>query len=413
MKILEFRCKGYKAFREETRIAVRPLTLFFGKNNSGKSALLRLPRLLLRALATRERGGFPVRVDELSWAESFRELIHGGSVSGAASFGISLEDQGETFAVAATVQNIQNLSSAPSQPREFNVVSHFHLSDPPIDLEWLPRAATVAHYKGYGEIPFRGLLPDLRVGQDHADWRRAIEPWRERAQAAEEAISHLGPVRSDVPRIFESGAAPPLGLDGAGAVARLGEDAVLLDRVSAWFQENMDGWSVSLDYAGGAFRCFMRRGGISVNLADAGHGVQQILPVVVQQLAHQTGSQSSILDLVEQPELHLHAAAHTPLGDLFLATAAQGTTQVLVETHSENLLLRVRRRVAEGAVAPSLVALYFVLEQPGGYSTVQPIEILPDGSVDWWPEGVFSEGYEELKALNRAARATRARVPPT
>ncbi|MBU0499490.1 MAG: AAA family ATPase [Gammaproteobacteria bacterium] len=412
MKILEFRCKNYKAFREETHIAVRPLTLFFGKNNSGKSALMRLPRLLLRALSTRERSGFPVRVDELSYGESFRELIHGSSVSGAASFGIGLEDQGETFDLAATVQNIQNLSSAPNQPREFNVVSHLRLSDPPVYLEWQPSASTVARYIGHGEIPFRGLLPDLRAGQGHAEWQSAIEPWRERAQAAEEAISHLGPVRIDVPRIFESGAVPPLGLGGGGAVALLGVDAALLEQVSAWFQKHMDGWSISLDYAGGAFRCFIRRGGISVNLADAGHGIQQVLPVVVQQLAHQTGSQSSLLDLVEQPELHLHAAAHAPLGDLFLATATQGTTQVLVETHSENLLLRVRRRIAEGAVDPALVALYFVLEQPDGYSTVHPIEILPDGSVGWWPQGVFSEGYEELKALNRAARTTRSATPP-
>jgi len=403
MKVIEFRCKSYKAFREEARIQVRPLTLFFGKNNSGKSALLRLPRLLLRALSTRVRNGFPVKVDELGFAETFRDLTHGGLAHGAASFGIVIEDEGGRLDLAATVQNVQNMLPTAGLPKEFSVVSHLCIVTPAITLDWEPRSQMIAFYQGIGELPFRGLLPEIRGSHPEASKWRFVEEWRERVYTLEDHISHLGPVRGDVPRVFEGGAAPPFGFDGSGAVARLGQDRNLLEQVSSWFQHHLDGWGVSLDYAGGAYRCLLRRGEISVNLADVGHGIQQVLPVVVQQLSHQTGSAASVLDLVEQPELHLHAAAHAPLGDLFLETARQGQCQVMVETHSENLLLRVRRRIAEG-LDPSLVALYFVLEQPGGYSTVRSIEILPDGSVEWWPKGVFAEGYEELKALNRAAR---------
>jgi len=404
MKIKFFRCKGYKAFREETVIQVRPLTLFFGKNNSGKSALLRLPRLLLRALSTRARNGFPVKVDELSFGETFRDLTHGGLAHGAASFGIVIENDTKCLDLNVTVQNMQNLLPSPGQPSEFSVVSHLHVKDPAIELEWEPRSQIIGTYHEVGEIPFRGLLPDIRGSHHDAQRWLFVEEWRELVSVLEDHISHLGPVRGEVPRVFEGGAVPPLGLDGSGAVARLGQDRDLLDRASSWFQQHLDGWGISLDYAGGVYRCLLRRGEISVNFADVGHGMQQVLPVVVQQLSHQSDSTGSVLDLVEQPELHLHAAAHAPLGDLFLDTARQGQSQVIVETHSENLLLRVRRRIAEG-LDPSLVALYFLLEQPGGHSTVKPIEILPDGSVDWWPEGVFAEGYEELKALNRARRA--------
>jgi hypothetical protein len=402
MKLISFSCGDYKAFHERCEIQVRPLTLFFGKNNSGKSTLLRLPRLLLRTLSTRVRNGFPVKVDELDFAGSFRELTHGGLTHGAASFGIALEDQGECLDLQATVQNVQNPFSTAGQPTEFSVVSYLNITKPQqICLEWEPQAKQIVSYRGQGEIPFRGLLPEMR-GTRRQQWP-FIEDWRERVQLFEDQVSHLGPVRSEVPRVFESGAAPPLGFDGVGAVARLGQDRDLLALVSAWFQQHLDGWSLSLDYAGSAYHCLLRRNGISVNLADVGHGVQQVLPVLVQQLSHQTGSGDNLLDLVEQPELHLHAAAHAPLGDLFLDTARKGKAQALVETHSENLLLRVRRRIAEG-LDPELVALYFVLEQPDGSSSVKSIEILPDGSVDWWPEGVFAEGYEELKALNRAAR---------
>lgn len=406
MKLISFSCNNYKAFRENCDIQVRPLTLFFGKNNSGKSTLLRLPRLLLRALSSRVRNGFPIKVDELDFAGSFRELTHGGLTHGASSFGIALEDQGEYLDLQATVQNVQNPFSIAGQPTEFNVVSYLNINKPQhVELTWEPQAKQTVSYRAQGEIPFRGLLPETR-GIHRQQWP-FIEDWRERIQLFEDQISHLGPIRSEVPRVFESGAAPPLGFDGAGAIARLGQNRDLQALVSDWFQQHLDGWSLSLDYAGSAYHCLLRRRGISVNLADVGHGVQQVLPVLVQQLSHQTGSDDTLLDLVEQPELHLHAAAHAPLGDLFLNTALQRKTKVLVETHSENLLLRVRRRIAEG-LNPELVALYFVLEHPDGGSSVKLIKILSDGSVDWWPEGVFAEGYEELKALNRAARpATR------
>jgi hypothetical protein len=403
MMLLEFRCSGYKAFREPTRIQLRPLTVFFGKNNSGKSALLRLPRLIFRALSTRAKTGFPLRVDDLNFGETFAGLTHGGLAHGKATFGLTVKVDSAQLDIDATVQNVQNMQSALGQPKEFSVVSHLHISDPLVELEWEPRSEMVARYRNLGEIPFRGMFPEVRGhSQLGASWE-FVEEWRERIQLLEDQISHLGPVRTDVPRLFEGGAFPSLGFDGSGAMSRLGQDSNLLALVSSWFQTNLDGWAISLDYAGSAFRCLLRRGEISVNMADAGHGMQQVLPVVVQQLAHRTGSSSTFLDLVEQPELHLHASAQAPLGDLFLDTVKHGKCQVILETHSENLLLRLRRRVAEG-IDPALIRLYYVEENPDGYSMVRPVDILPDGSVDWWPEGVFAEGYEELKALNRASR---------
>lgn len=53
MRIISYGCGNYKPFKEDTSIEVRPLTLIFGKNSSGKSAGLRLLRLILRALSAR------------------------------------------------------------------------------------------------------------------------------------------------------------------------------------------------------------------------------------------------------------------------------------------------------------------------------------------------------------------------
>ena len=52
--------------------------------------------------------------------------------------------------------------------------------------------------------------------------------------------------------------------------------------------------------------------------------------------------------LVQQPEIHLHPDAQAGLADFFIYLASYGVVTV-VETHSEYLLLRLRRRLAEGA----------------------------------------------------------------
>jgi predicted ATPase len=85
-------------------------------------------------------------------------------------------------------------------------------------------------------------------------------------------------------------------------------------------------------------------GGIpQANVADVGYGISQILPVIVQGLLMRPGGTY----MVQQPELHLHPDAQAALADFFLYLAYYGV-RVVVETHSEYLLLRLRRRLAEG-----------------------------------------------------------------
>jgi predicted ATPase len=85
------------------------------------------------------------------------------------------------------------------------------------------------------------------------------------------------------------------------------------------------------------------------NLADVGFGVSQVLPVLVQGLLIRPGG----VFLVQQPEIHLHPDAQAGLADFFIYLASYGIITV-VETHSEYLLLRIRRRLAEGATPISM-----------------------------------------------------------
>ena len=92
-----------------------------------------------------------------------------------------------------------------------------------------------------------------------------------------------------------------------------------------------------------------------VLLPDVGFGASQVLPVLV--LLACVPKTSVVI--LEQPELHLHPAVQAAPADAILETARVGRAQVIVESHSEYLLSRLQRRVAEGTVSKEDTALYF------------------------------------------------------
>jgi predicted ATPase len=94
------------------------------------------------------------------------------------------------------------------------------------------------------------------------------------------------------------------------------------------------------------------------------------------------------------------------LADLYLAAVKRTSTRFLIETHSETLLLRLRRRIAEG-LDPATVAVYFV-DRVAGVSVARRIHIDADGNLDYWPTGVFSEDFEETRKLALAQRERRS-----
>jgi len=93
-----------------------------------------------------------------------------------------------------------------------------------------------------------------------------------------------------------------------------------------------------------------------------------------------------------QPELHLHPGAHGDLADLYIGSVVAGGARFLIETHSDNFVLRVRRRVAEQKLRPEDVALYWVDEDLSASQKVRRIEIDARGEVGSWPHGVITEG---------------------
>ena len=87
------------------------------------------------------------------------------------------------------------------------------------------------------------------------------------------------------------------------------------------------------------------------------------------------------------------------LADLF-ASFADRDRNLIIETHSEHLLLRLRRLIAEGILPSKDVALYYV-EKEGSESTLKEVPIQANGHIepDYWPRGFFEDGMKEALDL--------------
>lgn len=145
---------------------------------------------------------------------------------------------------------------------------------------------------------------------------------------------------------------------------------------------------------------FRNGAGARVLPCEVGAGVSQVVPVIVAALVGKRGR----LVVIEQPELHVHPGLQVGLGDLFIESSAE--RQLLIETHSEHIILRLLRRIREthdgdlpeGAPAfkPDKLSVLYVAQAEEG-TTVRRLHVDETGEfVDRWPRGFFEERTEEL-----------------
>ncbi|MBD3769887.1 MAG: DUF3696 domain-containing protein [Rhodobacterales bacterium] len=144
----------------------------------------------------------------------------------------------------------------------------------------------------------------------------------------------------------------------------------------------------------------IRKNGTEVLLTDVGFGVSQVLPVVT--LLQFVPEGSTVI--LEQPEIHLHPLAQANLADAIINAAVHRRVQVIFESHSEHLLLRLQRRIAEGALdslGEAPVQLYFC-DWKRNSSCIEPLILSKTGTIQNWPENFMGDAFGETLAAQKA-----------
>lgn len=338
--------ENYRIFKKRQALDIKPITLLFGKNNAGKSAVLKLPLLSISIALSAENGftPFELEVTGIKIANSYRDLIYGRG-NQAASF---------TFA-----------------NNECNTIE-------------------VSFYVDIDRLKYEKCNHEIKDKNINT------------------SIDYIGPFRSKPDldlRIDNSRNLKTSGYDGYNTYQYLLRDIgsathLLCDKVSQWYRNNFDGWAVEVDdKQNPVFHIEMRNSGTSVPIQDCGTGILQSLPIVIR--ACQPAEKPTLV-VLEEPESHLNPAAHAELCQLIVdSTKDDSNKRYLIETHSHTFILRLQRLLAEGKISPNDVALYFVqYHEEERSSQLERIEMKEDGSIPQWPTGMFEEVMDEILAIN-------------
>lgn len=447
------RIQNFKAWKDTGEVRLAPLTVIFGTNSAGKSSLGHLLLALKQTAASPDRRRALHTGDDASLVDlgTFVESLHGRDRSLELAFTLDwkLEQplivQNPLKAETYQGEQLRLTSTLAPDPRGQPEVRrlHYALHDPGDRTPAL--SATLARGDGGAYTlttkPYRlTQAPGRRWPLDPPEkfYRvsdRSLARYRNADFLADfaleiekgfERLSYLGPLR-DMPRRTYgwSGNTPesvgPRGEYAIAAMLAADAEGRKLSRgprkkrepfsafIARWLMqlgiiERFEVRPIARGRTDYEVRVQSHGGAAQVALPDVGFGVSQVLPALVQSFYCPPGSTV----WMEQPEIHLHPQVQAGLADALISAVhayeagAPRGVQLIIETHSEHLLNRLQRRIAEEVLAPEDVAIYFAKPSRTG-AELEALEVDRFGEISNWPEGFFGDEMADLVARTQAA----------
>ena len=445
------RLENFKSWKDTGETPFAPITGFFGPNSSGKTSLLQALLLMKQTVDSSDRGvvfnfgdektlvdlsDFQSVINEhdtkrslkfsIGWKSKMDYVIPDGFASGVVSegdelrFEVESREEGTGPRRALAVQEmVYRVAEAQFGIRRISDQTEYELfaSGPGINISNRPersdRNLSLVR-RNFHIFPYWAdrLLQDSEITFNLEYGLKLLL----------DDLYYLGPLRAYPSRIYSRSGIKRVNIeqDGAGAVeailaageARerirgLGQRPQPLDRyIAGWLKHLELIHDFRVDALARHRRFFevkVRKspGSAEVLLTDVGFGVSQILPVLVQCFYAPRGSTI----ILEQPDIHLHPSVQAGLADVFIDAWKKRDVQVLFESHSEHLLRRLQRRIAEEEIDQADVRLYFCSTEYGGNSRMSPLEVDQFGTISNWPKDFFGDQFGEIAAMSNAAMA--------
>lgn len=438
---------NFKAWRK-LNLDLGKITGLFGTNSSGKSSLLQFLLLLKQTKNATDRGlvldfGGP---DQLVNLGAYEVIVHRGRKGDAIEWTLDWElSKSLTLDLVTDGQDVSykgdrlQLNASVGLNDSRLSARHLKYRFSETDFGMGPKTERPGVFdlqSADGNPPFTFVRNRGRPGdmpgpvkthrfpdQAHTYFQNTdfLSEFETQYESLMDRIFYLGPLRDYPKRQYPwSGASP----DGVGSRGERTVDAILAataigekfklphqQRRTQTFQKVIAYWLERLELIQ-QFQIKEIREGTNLYhalvkteqdspetmLTDVGFGVSQVLPVLV--LLYYVPEKSIVL--MEQPEIHLHPSVQSGLADLMLEVAKTRQVQIIVESHSEHLLRRFQRHVAEEDFAASDLRLYFV-HADHSEAELNDLKLNEWGDIENWPSKFFGDELGEIAAISRAA----------
>jgi len=451
------RLQRFKGFRDTGWIEIKPITLLFGHNSSGKSTVLNALLMLKQSLENPAKEvPFVFSSDSGVDMGTYEDIVNNHKIDFKQPIVISIRTDLDFWCSVSADNNGKkeyifgklyksgvdsvelSVHISYNQSRKSNEISRYTIKNADAKTIFSMYKKSIAHnaksyfisdYYNFDNYliknTFSNFIPLIVIEKTSFFPLQILNFCLEKElRGFFEKISNIGPVRAIPKRTqFFTGENP-------ATVGIRGEDALQLLYLSKYgkhpdyLESRINNWLSAYHYKFewkllgsnlGQFILTDTRTGLQVPLKDVGFGLSQVLPVVIQVYAAPPES----VVLIEQPEIHLHSKAQAELGDLFLDAVYSSPDNdtatpkyLIVETHSENLLLRIRRRLAENYLKKNPgrflkaedIAIYFI-ENVDGESIAHRIILNDKGEFETMPDSFrkfFSDDFEEIMRINES-----------
>jgi len=436
MGLKTIRWVNYKGFEDTGIIEISPITILIGPNSSGKTSFVQ-PLLMLKQTVDSRDVANPLVVNgtyvQLS---SFESFVHNHDIKKELGIELSFDTHPYYLRFPTKREVVQyHLKSQfiynKSRKRIELNLTDINIDDQDVKIERIKLKKGIKYqvtvsYRAENSNELKQLvLPrvtpskfydySMRVSsigssKEFLPLRRLKITSREALEEFLDNLFYMGPLRENPKHLYITGGElrKDVGLKGEYAADVLWTQSQglkrarrLIERVKYWIERFGLGSEVKIKTIGrhsGFFQIIITNPEtkIDATISNVGFGVSQVLPLIVE--GFYSSSDSTIL--VEQPEIHLHPKVQADLGDLLIDLSRQGRN-IIVETHSEHLISRLTRRIAEGEhFNNNDLAIYYFFQGKQG-SQIQRINVNQLGQFENWPEGFFEEDYAEALIHNK------------
>jgi predicted ATPase len=411
--------RNYRSFASPVCLELRPITLLFGINNSGKSALLRALPLLGDSVNPATPG--PLDLES--------PAMRGGAFHDLRWKGVE-PDEDPDLTVRFQWAEMGGPASCELAFHWFEdwrrlVIRKLGVQDGQgrllLEAVWKPvpqeRTATELTYEirtseaepaREAQIGFRGMVP----ATGPTDVEPVFKAIGQKLLGLHNQIQWLVAARRSPERLTPRPAAPRWRMkpDGADAAAVLAGNPEVLADVSGWYERNLGRILHVQEVPPNEFRLMVRNpnhAALDTDLADNGEGTIQVLPVLTAlALTRHRSDRSPGLLAIEEPESHLHPSLQRALAAHLCDVVAENKgSRVVLETHSEHLLLGVQLQILQGRLRPEDALVYWVRQLDGGQSVAERVAFDEDARfLGAWPPEVFSDDTDLAREIITARR---------
>ena len=406
---------NYRSFYKEHNLPLRPVTLLFGHNNSGKSACLRSLSLIGDSLGSKELSPMDLNSPALRGA-GFHDL-RSGLLSQTDNPAVGLGLGWDNHRIQKVVwyfdyeDGLTRIITKKLQVEEAGKKSKIWQWSPQGDVD---RFAQELHYECLAtrekiRIKFEGLMPvDIEGSEEE---KEVFEDIKKLLIPLSAKVQWVQSVRSAPERFARRPGAPPKALrhDGSNVVDILFTDPDIRRSVSGWYEKHLKR-SLRVIPDGDKLKTTLspKHAGFDIDIVDNGEGTIQILPILTAiELMRHRGKEGPNVLALEEPESHLHPELQRALAEYLCSVSKKLIEQqIVIETHSKHVLLGVRLAVAKGTISPEDVIIHWFQQSRDGSSFLNTIKLDEYGHFQGhWPPGVFSDEVDMARELIKCQRA--------